>query len=242
MTSLKCTICVWTHNLNVSIKYFNVVHFKRQGYKGWWILCRKYLRRTEKLVIKWTHNLKQRYSWKEKQKRKETAAARRQAWSLPFPHTCWTAHTMKTANSVSPQKPEPGLDLGQLPVWLMHLQPLTEGRPQSKHTDLSSLAQLQVEARSLHPSPPGAVNCRWINTQGPHTPSPQWHLPYFSAVHLGLLLLYFVLYSPYVERKHEERKKRNLSAFQLPNHLPQNASCISTDFIICLLLGILFKE
>lgn len=114
MTSPKCSICVWTHSLNVSIKYFNVVHFKRQGYKGWWILCRKYLRRTEKWVIKWTHNLKQRYSWKQKQKRKETAAARRHAWSLPFPHTCWTAHTMKRANSVSPQKPEPGLDLGQL--------------------------------------------------------------------------------------------------------------------------------
>lgn len=133
MTSPKCSTGVWTHKLQDSIKYFNVVHFKRWGYKGWWILCRQYFRRAEKRVFKWIQKLKQRYSWKEKQKRKETEAVKRQAWSLPFPHTCWTAHPMKTANSVSPQKPEPGLDLGQLPVCLMYLELLTEGKPQSKH-------------------------------------------------------------------------------------------------------------
>lgn len=115
---------------------------------------------------------------------------------------------------------------------------LMEGNP---HAKAQSWAHWLIRSRGE--SSPSAANCGEL-TKHPcsdRTALLQWHLRYSSAVHRGLLQFWFVWCSPDAERNYEGREKEKY-AFQFPNHLPQNAPCISADFIICLLLQILFKD
>lgn len=84
MTSPKCSICVWIHKLNVSIKYFNVVYFKKKRARkeGGFCVENIYGEKREGELSEHTCE-NRRYSWKGK--KIETAPAERQVRHLPTP-------------------------------------------------------------------------------------------------------------------------------------------------------------
>lgn len=216
--------------LNVTTRCFCAGHFRKQDWEEGSILCRKYLCREEGRRIKWI----QRYSWKEKKR----VAKRKNLMSPPQAEPLTLLKNNKFSCPTASQTPAltsaiyHHLPCSQHMGWL-----LMEGNPHSK---AQTWAHWLIRSRG-ESSP--AANCGEL-TKHPHwdhTAPLQQHLCYSSAVHWGLLEFWFVWCSPNAERNYEGREKEKY-AFQFPNHLPQNAPCISTDFIICLLLQILFKE
>lgn len=120
---------------------------------------------------------------------------------------------------------------------------LTEGIPHSK---AQTWAHWLMRSRGeSSPSASHAANCGELTKHPPrdHTALLTVTAPLFLCSLLGPIpVLSRLMFSLRWEKLRRERKEEEKYAFQLPNHLPQNAPCISTDFIICLLLQILFKE
>lgn len=198
------------------------------------ILCRKYLCREEGRRIKCI----QRYSWKEKGL--QWSRGRRDVRTPSWP----TNTTWKQQIQLSSQTPAltsaiyHHLPHSQHMEWL-----LTEGIPHSK---AQTWAHWLMRSRGeSSPSASHAANCGEL-TKHPHrdhTAPLTVTAPLFLCSLLGPIpVLSRLMFSLRWEKLRRERKEEEKYAFQLPNHLPQNAPCISTDFIICLLLQILFKE